>query len=51
MIIKVAVINNKKVTFKGEDIEMKPGVFIFMNKNAKHSLSAQENTSFLLALY
>src|SRR3989344_6072039 len=35
---------------KGEDIEMKPGVFIFMDKNAKHSLSAEENTAFILCL-
>lgn len=35
---------------EGKDIEMLPGVFIFMNKNAKHSLSAKENTSFILAL-
>ena len=35
---------------KGKEIEMKPGAFIFMNKNAKHSLKAKENTAFLLAL-
>jgi len=33
-----------------EDIEMKPGAYIFMNSNAKHSLQAEDNTSFLLSL-
>jgi nitric oxide dioxygenase len=35
---------------QGEEIEMKPGVFIFMNENAVHSLKAMENTSFILVL-
>lgn len=35
---------------KGEDIEMIPGTFIFMEKNAVHSLKAFENTSFMLNL-
>lgn len=35
---------------EGKDIEMLPEVFIYMNKNARHSLSAKENTSFILAL-
>ncbi|MBT3406813.1 cupin domain-containing protein [Candidatus Woesearchaeota archaeon] len=35
---------------EGEDIHMKPGVFIFMDANAKHSLSAAENLSFILIL-
>jgi quercetin dioxygenase-like cupin family protein len=35
---------------EGQDIEMKPGAYIFMNSNAKHSLQAKENTSFLLVL-
>ena len=35
---------------EGKSIEMKPGIFIFMEKNAVHSLSAKENTSFILAL-
>jgi|SRR3989344_638864 len=48
----VYVLEGKGIfNLEGKEIEMKPGVFIFMNKNAKHSLSAQENTSFLLALY
>lgn len=47
----VYVLEGKGVfVLEGKDIEMLPGVFIFMNKNAKHSLSAKENTSFILAL-
>ena len=34
----------------GEEIEMLPGVIIFMKENAPHSLKAEENTSFLLSL-
>jgi nitric oxide dioxygenase len=33
-----------------KDIEMKPGMFIFMPKNAPHSLKAEEDTSILLCL-
>jgi len=32
------------------DIEMKPGVFIFMPANAPHSLKAEENLAILLCL-
>jgi len=35
---------------KGEKIQMLPGTLIFMEKNAKHSLMAEKNTSFLLSL-
>ena len=35
---------------EGKDIKMLPGVFIRLGKNAKHSLKAEENTSFLLSL-
>jgi len=35
---------------EGESIEMKEGVFIFMKKNAVHSLSAEKNISFILSL-
>lgn len=35
---------------EGEDIKMSPGVLIFIDANAKHSLSAKENTSFILIL-
>ena len=34
-----------------EKIPMVPGKIIFMDKNAPHSLKAEENTSFLLSLY
>ena len=34
----------------GEKIEMKPGVFIFMPKNAPHSLSASEDLAIVLSL-
>ena len=34
----------------GKKIKMAPGVFIFMPKNAAHSLSASENLAFLLSL-
>ncbi len=33
-----------------KDIEMKPGVFIFMPADAPHSLKAEENTAILLSL-
>ncbi|MEN7982459.1 MAG: cupin domain-containing protein [Nanoarchaeota archaeon] len=35
---------------EGEDIEMKPGVFIFMKENAVHALKANKNTTFVLTL-
>ena len=35
---------------EGEKISMLPGTIIFMDANAKHSLKAVENTSFLLCL-
>ena len=35
---------------EGKDIPMLPGVFIYMKENAVHSLKANENTSFILAL-
>lgn len=34
----------------GKKTKMKPGVFIFMPKNAPHSLSASENLAILLSL-
>lgn len=34
----------------GEDIPMAKGVFIYMKENSAHSLRADENTSFILAL-
>jgi|SRR3989338_6565277 len=35
---------------RGKKIKMKPGVFIFMPKNAPHSLSADEDLAILLSL-
>lgn len=35
---------------EGEDIEMLPGVFIYMKANSIHSLKAEKNTSFILTL-
>lgn len=34
----------------GQDIAMLGGVFIYMKENSVHSLRADENTSFILAL-
>ncbi|MCX6353321.1 MAG: cupin domain-containing protein [Candidatus Aureabacteria bacterium] len=34
----------------GKKIRMKPGVFIFMPKNAPHALRADEDLAFLLSL-
>lgn len=36
---------------KGKKIKMKPGVFIFMPRNAPHSLSAREDLAILLSLF
>ncbi len=41
---------NGVFVLEGEEIEMKEGILIFMDANAKHSLKAVENTSFLLGL-
>jgi len=35
---------------KGKEIKMLPGVFITLEKNITHSLTAKKNTSFLLFL-
>ncbi len=35
---------------EGRKIEMRPGIFFSMNKNAVHSLAAEKDTSFLLSL-
>ncbi len=37
-------------TLSGEDIALKPGVFIFIPANAPHALKAEENLTFLLIL-
>jgi nitric oxide dioxygenase len=47
----VTVLKGKGVfTLEGQDIPMAPGVFIFMHKNAPHSLRADEDLAFLLSL-
>ena len=47
----VYVLEGKGIfNLEGEDIEMKPGVFIFVKENAVHALKAEENTAFILAL-
>lgn len=47
----VFVLEGKGVfVLQGKEIKMKPGVLIFMEKNAVHSLAAEEDTSFLLFL-
>jgi len=35
---------------RGKNIKMEPGVVIYMNSHAVHSLKAYENTAFLLLL-
>jgi quercetin dioxygenase-like cupin family protein len=37
-------------TLFGKNIQMKPGIFIFMPKNAAHSLKAKEDLAILLCL-
>ena len=47
----IQVLEGKGIfNLEGKDIEMKPGIFIFMKENAIHSLNAEENTSFVLSL-
>ena len=48
----VVTVLKGKGTFilNGKNIKMKPGVFIFMPRNAPHSLSASENLAILLSL-
>jgi quercetin dioxygenase-like cupin family protein len=48
----VFVLEGKGVFWlKGKPIKMLPGVLIHLKKNARHSLKAQKNTAFLLALF
>ncbi|MFC1521152.1 cupin domain-containing protein [Elusimicrobiota bacterium] len=48
----VTVLKGKGVFMLGKKkIKMKPGVFIFMPRNAPHSLKAHENLAFLLSLF
>ncbi|MDP7244068.1 MAG: cupin domain-containing protein [Flavobacteriales bacterium] len=47
----IFVIEGKGVfNLEGEDTMMLPGVLIRLGKNVKHSLKAEDNTSFLLSL-
>lgn len=47
----VYVIEGKGIfNLQGEDIRLKEGVFVYMQKNAIHSLKADGDTSFLLIL-
>lgn len=47
----VYVIEGKGIfNLEKEKIEMKEGTYIFLKKNAVHSLKAEENTSFILSL-
>lgn len=48
----VMVLEGKGVfNLRGEEVKMGPGVFIYLEKDAVHSLKAEANTSFLLMLY
>ncbi len=47
----IYVIEGKGIfNLENKGIEMKPGVFIFMEEDQVHALKAQENTSFVLIL-
>jgi len=47
----VTVLKGKGVfILAGQKIRMEPGVFIFMPKDAPHSLSAEEDLAFLLSI-
>jgi len=47
----VYVLEGKGIfNLEGKEIEMKPGAYIFMNSNAKHSLQSEADTTFLLVL-
>ena len=47
----VYVVEGKGVFgLENEKIIMEPGVFIFLDANAVHSLKAEDNTSFILGL-
>jgi quercetin dioxygenase-like cupin family protein len=38
------------LTLEGRDINLEPGVFVFMPANAPHALKAEENLVFLITL-
>ncbi|OGZ33157.1 MAG: hypothetical protein A2174_00170 [Candidatus Portnoybacteria bacterium RBG_13_41_18] len=37
-------------SLEGKNIKMAPGIFIYINKNAVHSIKADENIGFILVL-
>jgi quercetin dioxygenase-like cupin family protein len=39
------------LTLEGENIQLEPGIFVFMRANAPHALKAEENLAFLLTLW
>lgn len=39
------------LTLYGKDIELKPGVLVYMPANAPHALKAHQNLAFLLTLW
>lgn len=39
------------LTLEGNDIQLEPGVFVFMVANAPHALKAEQNLAFLLTLW
>lgn len=48
----IYVIKGKGIfNLEGKNIKMLPGTFIFMKKNAVHSLKVEENTAFMLSLF
>ncbi len=38
------------LTLEGKDIQLEPGMFVFMCANAPHALKAEENLAFILIL-
>lgn len=38
------------LTLEGQDIQLQPGVFVYMPANAPHALKAEDNLAFLLTL-
>ena len=38
------------LTLEGQDIQLEPGLFVFMKAHAPHALNAEQNLAFLLTL-
>jgi quercetin dioxygenase-like cupin family protein len=38
------------LTLEGQDIQLEPGMFVFMKAHAPHALKAEQNLAFLLTL-